>query len=183
MVPELYPVTGAWPGELFLSSRPRGGDWLEDEVLGWRRAGVDTVVSLLTAEEEQELSLADEASEARKHDVSFISYPIPDRGVPSNPSSLSNLLETIHQHLQDGKGVLVHCRQGIGRTGLIAASLLVREGMEPESAIREIALGQESCLKVRPDGTMLDAHHRVHVLRSRGEDVDTLPREIVPKTL
>lgn len=28
---------------------------------------------------------------------------------------------------------------------------------------------------------MLDGHHRVYVLRMRGEDVDALPREIVPK--
>jgi protein-tyrosine phosphatase len=139
MVPKLYPITGSWPGKLFLSSRPRGGDWLEEEVLGWRRHGIDTVVSLLTGEEEQELDLADEASEARKHDLAFLSYPIPDRGIPSNISTLSDLLELIRRDLQQGKNVLVHCRQGIGRTGLLAASLLIREGMEPESAIREVS--------------------------------------------
>jgi protein-tyrosine phosphatase len=139
MAPKLYPIAGPWPGKLFLSSRPRGGDWLEDEVAGWHRSGVDTVVSLLTGEEEQELELADEASEARKHGLVFVSYPIPDRGVPANPSTLPNLLETIHRDLQQGKSVLVHCRQGIGRTGLVAASLLVRDGVEPESAIREVS--------------------------------------------
>jgi protein-tyrosine phosphatase len=139
MVPRLYRINGAWPGNLFLSSRPRGGDWLEDEVLGWRRSGIDTVVSLLTGEEEQELDLVEEASEARKHDLAFVSYPIPDRGVPSDSSTLTDLLEGIHQDLQHGKSVLIHCRQGIGRTGLVAASLLVRDGMEPESAIHEVS--------------------------------------------
>jgi len=139
MIPKLYRVTGSWPGKLFLSSRPRGGDWLGDEVLGWRRSGIDTVVSLLTSEEEQELDLVEEASEARKHDLAFVSFPIPDRGVPSNASTLTNFLENIHRDLQHGKNVLVHCRQGIGRTGLVAASLLVREGMEPELAIHEVS--------------------------------------------
>lgn len=41
--------------------------------------------------------------------------------------------------------------------------------------------GQKDCLKTRPDGTILDGHHRIYVLRNRGVDVDALPREIVVK--
>ena len=41
--------------------------------------------------------------------------------------------------------------------------------------------GQPGALKARPDGTMIDGHHRVRVLRDRGMDVDALPREVVPK--
>jgi hypothetical protein len=41
--------------------------------------------------------------------------------------------------------------------------------------------GQRDCLKTRPDGTILDGHHRIHILRLRGVDVDALPREIVEK--
>jgi len=136
---ELYPIGGSWRGKLFLSSRPRGGDWLEDEVLGWRRNGVDTVVSLLTNEEEQELDLLEEESEVRKHNLAFASYPIPDRGIPSDASSFFEFLEAIQRDLQQGRNVLVHCRQGIGRTGLVAASLLVQNGMEPVSAIQEVS--------------------------------------------
>jgi hypothetical protein len=39
----------------------------------------------------------------------------------------------------------------------------------------------EHCLKTRPDGTILEGHHRVHVLRKRGVDVDKLPREEIKK--
>lgn len=46
-----------------------------------------------------------------------------------------------------------------------------------------LSLGQPHCLKTRPDGTMLDGHHRIYVLRSRGEDVDSLPREVVTKEI
>lgn len=41
--------------------------------------------------------------------------------------------------------------------------------------------GQPGSLKTRPDGTVIDGHHRVKVLRERGVDVDTLPREVIPK--
>jgi ParB-like chromosome segregation protein Spo0J len=39
--------------------------------------------------------------------------------------------------------------------------------------------GQKDCLKTRPDGTILDGHHRINILRSRGVDVDALVREII----
>ena len=41
--------------------------------------------------------------------------------------------------------------------------------------------GQAGSLKVRPDGTIVDGHHRIKILRDRGVDVDSLPREILPK--
>lgn len=41
--------------------------------------------------------------------------------------------------------------------------------------------GQKGSLKTRPDGTILDGHHRIYILRRRGVDVDALPREIIVK--
>jgi hypothetical protein len=41
--------------------------------------------------------------------------------------------------------------------------------------------GEKACLKARPDGTILDGHHRIAILRLRGIDVDVLPREIITK--
>ena len=41
--------------------------------------------------------------------------------------------------------------------------------------------GQKDSLKTRPDGTILDGHHRIYILRRRGVDVDALPREIIVK--
>lgn len=37
------------------------------------------------------------------------------------------------------------------------------------------------CLKTRRDGTILDGHHRICILRQRGVTVDALPREIIEK--
>jgi ParB-like chromosome segregation protein Spo0J len=42
--------------------------------------------------------------------------------------------------------------------------------------------GRQGSLKVRPDGTIIDGHHRITILQERGVDVDQLPREVVPKT-
>lgn len=46
-----------------------------------------------------------------------------------------------------------------------------------EELIRSLCPGEPGALKVKPDGTIMDGHHRVYVLRERGVDVDALPRE------
>jgi hypothetical protein len=54
---KLYWIKGPWRGRLVTMPRPRGGDWLEDEVCDWREAGIDVVVSLLTTDEVGEFDL------------------------------------------------------------------------------------------------------------------------------
>ena len=57
---------------------------------------------------------------------------------------------------------------------------LVRR-LATEDIIASLRPGEEGALKVRPDGTIVDGHHRVRVLRDRGIDVDSLPRDILPR--
>jgi ParB-like chromosome segregation protein Spo0J len=47
--------------------------------------------------------------------------------------------------------------------------------------VASLAPGQRGALKARPDGTLIDGHHRIKILRERGVAVDALPREILPK--
>jgi hypothetical protein len=46
-----------------------------------------------------------------------------------------------------------------------------------EDLIDSLRPGGPGALKVKADGTIMDGHHRVYVLRERGVDVDALPRE------
>jgi polymorphic toxin system DSP-PTPase phosphatase-like protein len=119
MSTKLYWIHGPWVGKLAVAARPRGGDWLEDEISSWRRSGVDTVLSLLVPEEELELNLKDEAKEVKLLGMRFVSYPIPDRQVPGYEAKLTKTMEMLDADLQSGKNLAVHCRQGIGRSGLI----------------------------------------------------------------
>jgi hypothetical protein len=95
MKPELFWISGPWHGKLAISSRPRGGDWLQDEAAAWRRAGLDVVVSFLEDEEATQLELAREAEAARREGIDFIGFPIADRGVPDSTAATLALLDTI----------------------------------------------------------------------------------------
>lgn len=136
---KLYWLEDKWPGRVALSARPRGGDWLRDEIAEWKRVGVSAVVSLLERQEEQELDLQSEADEVRRYGLDFHSLPIPDRHVPRSEGALTQGLEKMDRTLGEGKNVLIHCRQGIGRSGLVATCLLVRKGMSPGAAVEKIS--------------------------------------------
>lgn len=47
--------------------------------------------------------------------------------------------------------------------------------------VESLGPGQPGALKTRPDGTVMDGHHRVKILRDRGIPVDDLPRDVIPK--
>ena len=139
MPTKLYWLDEAWPGKIALSARPRGGEWLADEVDDWKRAGVSAVVSLLEPQEEQDLDLHGEAAEVRHDGLEFVSLPIPDRQVPKSEAALGRALENMEHSLSKGKNILIHCRQGVGRSGLVAACLLVKKGMSPGAAVEKIS--------------------------------------------
>jgi protein-tyrosine phosphatase len=139
MEPKLYWIDSVGPGKIAISARPRGGDWLEDEVRGWHREGIDVVVSLLTGQEMSELGLERESDESRKNGLIFLNLPIPDRGVPPDTVVAGNFVENVRKQLEAGRTIAIHCRQGIGRSGMVAAALLVRQGVSPSEAIQHVS--------------------------------------------
>ena len=50
-----------------------------------------------------------------------------------------------------------------------------------DDLVASLRPGEPGALKVRRDGTIMEGHHRVHVLRQRGVDVDALPREVLER--
>ena len=151
MTPDLFWIPGPWRGRLAIAARPRGGDWLEDETRGLRQTGIDIVVSLLEEDEAAQLDLLDEGKAAEANGLRFLSFPIPDRGVPSSTPTAISLMANIAVALEEGKNVAVHCRQGIGRSGLIAAGVLMTSGMTPEQAIQVVSSARTTAVPETPE--------------------------------
>ncbi|HYL38551.1 MAG TPA: protein-tyrosine phosphatase family protein [Bryobacteraceae bacterium] len=144
MPSEIYRIDGPWPGRVAISARPRGGDWLEDEIGAWRASGFDIIVSLLTPEEVQQMDRQQEASYCRQNQMEFVSSPIVDRSVPQSRAAAVRLIERLDAELSRGKRINVHCRQGIGRSALIAASLLMARGLPPAGAIQKVSAARHT---------------------------------------
>lgn len=134
----IFPVERAGPGRLSTMARPRGGDWLDDEMAALSSEGVSIVVSMLTSSETQELKLGNEEEAARIAGIAFRWLPTADRGTPSVPE-FNALLEYLEAELSDGKHIVIHCRMGIGRASLVAAGILIIEGISAAEARSRIA--------------------------------------------
>lgn len=132
-------IPASWRGNLAIVARPRGGDWLNDDIRQWKDAGFDIVVFALTASEESHFDLRNEAAAVRALNMEFVSLPIEDRETPPMTSFVTVALEQIENALRDGKSMAVHCRQGLGRAPLIAASLMVLAGMDADVAFHTIS--------------------------------------------
>jgi hypothetical protein len=103
--------------------RPRNGEWLADEIAGFRGAGIDIVVSLLEAQEVRELCLGDEPSLCEAAGMQFVSFPVADRGVPSNPAAFAPLVGALVRQLRSGARSR---RTGHRRASSVGARLCAR---------------------------------------------------------
>lgn len=139
MAPRLFWIPGPWQGQLAISTRPRGGDWLADEVRAWQESGVNVVVSLLEGAEQAELGLENEGALVEAAGLRFVSYPIPDLGLPPSRTAAAFLVQNLCRDLEAGRNVAVHCRQGVGRSGLIASGALIVAGADAASAARTVS--------------------------------------------
>lgn len=108
-------------------AKPRGGDWLADEMTDLRSAGVDILVCALTSEELHELDLVREADAAVSAGLEFHHLPIADMGLP-DLGEATPVLDYLVRQLRSGKHIVTHCRFGIGRSSTLAAGLLVLAG-------------------------------------------------------
>ena len=134
----IYWIEGPWRGRLAILMRPRGGDWLEDDVAVWRRAGLDLVVSLLMMDESAELGLGREGEVAHQQGLEYISFPVADRNVPTSWKDAHRLVQQLMARLSEGKQIGVHCRLGVGRSALLAASVLVSSAVGVGPAFERI---------------------------------------------
>ena len=123
---------------LGIMPRPRGNDWLPDDLLVLKQAGVDIIVSALTTSEAEELGLLAEAEECARNGLDSISFPIEDRSLPTNLADFHSFVPQVVGLAKNGRSMAIHCRAEIGRSSVIAASVLIRLGLSPADAFRAI---------------------------------------------
>jgi len=137
--------------QLAIIPRPRGGDWLPDDIEFMQRAGIQVLASALTPGEMEELVLTEEQSYCAKRGIKFYGFPIEDRSVPETPLDFNAFIETLNAELQAGLAIAIHCRAGIGRSSLIAACLLIRQGVHADDAVAAIEAGRGCSVPDTPE--------------------------------
>jgi protein-tyrosine phosphatase len=125
--------------KLSIMAHPRGDDWLEDEIKALREVGVTILVSLLERSEILELRLTAEAALCAANGLDYLNFPIADRNVPPLHPTTLDFLRRLKTSLEQRQHVVVHCRMGLGRSGLVTACLLIMAGLLPEQALLKLS--------------------------------------------
>ncbi len=94
----------------------------------------DLLVTLVQAHELKELEIPDLFEQVQAHGMQSCWFPIQDFSTPDSMAGLQALVEQILAALAAGQTVVVHCKGGLGRSGLVAAACLVALGYSPEAA-------------------------------------------------
>ncbi len=155
----LSPESHGLPGRLGLTVAP--GRWrpgldhasdtlVRDDLLHLRDVhGAKVLVTLLEAFEMRKIAIPELLPTARKLRLRSIWFPIPDVSVPSDMDATVALVGDIVGHMRRGETVVVHCRGGLGRSGTIAACVLVARGRTPAEAIRMVRSARPGAVEVQ----------------------------------
>ncbi len=122
------------------------------DVKDLKLAGMDILVSLLEDHEYRNLNITELAQEVEDSGMGFIGYQIRDMDVPTNVITFCQMIEKLRFDLISGKNVVVNCRGGLGRTGLLVACLLAANGYQYDDCV-------EITRKARPGTIQTQVQH------------------------
>jgi protein-tyrosine phosphatase len=118
---------------------PAGGSGLSPTMHSLRAQGIETLVSLLSAEEVSVLRLEAEGAVCRETGIDYRWLPVTDHSIPGSMEEFREVVDQLQRDLHSGKAVGAHCYAGIGRSCLLMACLLCLEGLSAEEAFARLS--------------------------------------------
>jgi ADP-ribosyl-[dinitrogen reductase] hydrolase len=130
-------MSGAWDRDLRADV---------ETVANW---GASVVVTLMEAQEMDELRVKALPETLKERGIEWVHLPIIDGGVPSSrfERKWRQVAPALRERLRHGERFLVHCKGGLGRTGTIAAMLLVEFGVDAEEAIGAVRAARPGAIE------------------------------------
>ena len=134
---------------------------LTDDLTAIQAWGASTVVTLIEDHEFALLGVGELGQRVGELGMNWIHLPIVDVSIPDGrfEELWANISSHLHSRLDAGERILVHCRGGLGRTGLVAGRILVERGCDPDIAMQRIRA-------VRPGAIETEEQER-YVLKSK----------------
>jgi len=142
-------------GKLLLHSMPGRFEAIE---MFWRQLKSEAVGAIVCLTEEYEIrpksSKYAEALETGTVPCSVLPFAVREGGVPENRDAFWSLANDIANRLRSGQAVLIHCAGGVGRTAMLAVSVLVALG-EPMNEAESAVSRAGSTVETMPQMEML----------------------------
>jgi protein-tyrosine phosphatase len=127
-------------GILAISQLPgKDGDLAGDleHISSWTPA---LVISLTTSLEMYIAGVQDLGLKLQDRGTRWLHMPVPDFSAPDEDfmENWRAVSETVRRALNGGGRVLVHCREGCGRSGMVALRLMIESGEAPDEALSRL---------------------------------------------
>jgi protein-tyrosine phosphatase len=143
------------PGRLLLHSMPGRFETIERV---WHHLKSEAVGAIVCLTEEYEIRLKSskyaEALETGTVPCSVVPFEIREGGVPEDRDAFWALAKDVASRLQSGEAVLIHCAGGVGRTAMLAVSVLLALG-EPIDEAESLVSRAGSTVETMPQIEML----------------------------
>jgi protein-tyrosine phosphatase len=124
------------PGKLYLSAMPGYYSSFEEDARLISDFDISQVFCLATFPEIK--MKAPEYATAIRADAlpwQWLGFPVEDYDAPDDRVRFLEMARSIADRLRDGEHLLIHCAAGIGRTGMLAALVLMVLGVERSDAL------------------------------------------------
>jgi protein-tyrosine phosphatase len=143
------------PGRLLLHSMPGRFEAIERV---WHQVRNEAVRAIVCLTEIYEIRLKSskyaEALEAGTVPCSVLPFEIREGGAPEDRHAFWALANDVANRLQSGESVLIHCAGGVGRTAMLAISVLLALG-EPINEAESVVSLAGSTVETMPQIEML----------------------------
>jgi ADP-ribosylglycohydrolase len=122
------------PGRLLAGEYPGGAtvELTRERLSRLLEAGIDCFMDLT---QPQEIAPYEPALPAG---VQYLRRSIVDPATPATAGEMLEILECLRRALREGRVIYLHCRAGIGRTGMVAGCLLAEHGLSGAEALEEL---------------------------------------------
>jgi hypothetical protein len=145
MTAALHVIAGPPPGQgqagrLATIAHPRTDAWPAEHLTELAGAGVNLLVSALTAAEQQRLGFGGTVAEAGRLGVEFVPFPAAEDSPPREEAArVIGLSGRLAANVRAGRFVATQCFGGVGRSTLLAGMTLVLLGVPPSDALRRVS--------------------------------------------
>jgi ADP-ribosylglycohydrolase/protein-tyrosine phosphatase len=150
------------------------GHWDRDLTMDLTRArqvyGIDVLVALIEDHELALLQIPDLPERADRMGLEVIRLPIPDCGVPADKGRLHDTVTRILEAAESGRSVMIHCRGGLGRSGLVAACCLVGLGKGADEAMAIVRATRRHTIETEAQERAVRAYEKAGYRFSRRDE-------------